>query len=304
MVQASGVRIGWAELPATVRAAVEEILGAPVAEAVSQPGGFSPGTAERVLTAAGGRAFVKAVGSSLNPVSPGMHRAEARVAQALPGGVPAPRLFGVYDDGDWVALVYEDVDGRPPRTPWTEPELGAAFEALRRLAVPVTGLPSLRAEMAEDFQGWRRIAADPPARLDPWVAGNLDLLVELADHGLAALEGDRLVHGDVRADNMLVRPDGSVVVVDWPFGCAGPAWFDVLTLILNVRLYGGELADDVLDADPSDVTGCLAGLAGMLADCARRPAPPGLPTLRQFQQDQADVLIPWLRARLTGATRV
>ncbi|MFG2044138.1 phosphotransferase family protein [Dactylosporangium sp. NPDC048998] len=298
MVQASGVRIGWGDLPGSVRDGVAGVLGDEVVEAVSQAGGFSPGTADRVRTADGRRAFVKAVGSVLNAQSPAMHRAEARVAAALPGGVPAPRLLGVHDDGDWVALVFEDVVGRHPRTPWEDGEVAGALEALRRLAVPVAGLPSLRDEAREDFGGWRQIAADPPERLDPWVAGHLDLLVELAERGLAALDGDRLVHGDLRADNMLIRPDGSVVVIDWPFGCAGPAWYDTLALILNVRLYGGHLCDDVVNADPDDVTGCVAGLAGMFTDRARRPAPPGLPTLRRFQQDQADVMIPWLRERL------
>src|SRR5689334_9320284 len=61
MVQASGVRIGWADLPANVRDSVAGILGEPVVEAVSQSGGFSPGTADRVTTASGRRAFVKAV---------------------------------------------------------------------------------------------------------------------------------------------------------------------------------------------------------------------------------------------------
>ena len=61
MVDAAGVRVAWADLPARVRDVVEEILGAPVVEAVSQPGGFSPGSADRVRTADGRRAFVKAV---------------------------------------------------------------------------------------------------------------------------------------------------------------------------------------------------------------------------------------------------
>ncbi|GAA2343672.1 phosphotransferase family protein [Dactylosporangium salmoneum] len=303
MVQASGVRIEWDNLPQSVRDGIEGILGAPVAAASSQAGGFSPGTADRVVTTAGRRAFVKAVGTPLNPDSPGMHRAEAGVMGRLPGGLPVPRLLGVHDDGDWVALVYEDVEGHHPHTPWREDEVAVTLEALRRLAVPVDGLPRLQDEAAADFAGWRNLAADRPQTLDPWAAANLGLLAELSDRGLAALAGDRLVHGDVRADNLLVRPDGTVAVIDWPFGCAGPAWFDTLTLVLNVRLYGGELSDDVIDADPDDLTGCVAGLAGMFTDRARRPAPPGLPTVRKFQQDQADVMLPWLRDRLSARPR-
>src|SRR5690348_189205 len=72
MIPATGVRIGWADLPRHVREAVEDILGAPVMAAHSQAGGFSPGTADRVETAIGGRAFVKAVGIELNAKSVAM----------------------------------------------------------------------------------------------------------------------------------------------------------------------------------------------------------------------------------------
>src|SRR3954447_10796385 len=101
MKTASGVRIGWDELPQAVRAAVEDALGAPVVVAVSQPGGFSPGTADRVLTADGRRAFVKAVGRSLDETALALHRAEARITAALPADAPAPRLLARYDDEDW-----------------------------------------------------------------------------------------------------------------------------------------------------------------------------------------------------------
>jgi len=295
------VRIGWADLPGDVQHGVIDILGSPVITAESQPGGFSPGTADRVVTAAGTRAFVKAVSAQLNPDSPARHRDEAAITAALPAGAPTPRLLGFYDDDDWVALVFEDIEGRQPQVPWQPEELEAVLDALRRLAVPVTGLPALPELLAPGLAGWRRVAADPPLSLDPWAAANLDDLVELADRGVTALAGDRLVHGDIRADNLLIRPDGSVVVIDWPAGAVGAPWFDTLALILNVRLYGGTIDDAVLDpfgADPADVTGVVAGLAATFTDSARHPAPPGLPTLRTLQQNQADVMLTWLRARL------
>jgi hypothetical protein len=73
--------------------------------------------------------------------------------------------------------------------------------------------------------------------------------------------------------------------------------------VLNVRLYGGRLDDDVIVAHRDDITGCVSGLGALFADRARRPAPPGLPTLRKFQQDQADVMIAWVRDRLGARPR-
>jgi hypothetical protein len=111
-------RVPWEDLPASVRGWAEGSLGSPVAGAASQPGGFSPGAACRLRLADGRRAFLKAVSASANPHSPGMHRREGAVAAALPPDVPAPALLGQYDDGEWVALLFADVNGVPPAEPW------------------------------------------------------------------------------------------------------------------------------------------------------------------------------------------
>ncbi len=302
MIPAAGVRITWCDLPPHVRAAVERLLGAPVVDAVSQAGGFSPGTADRVVTRTGERAFVKAVSPAQNPRSADLARREAAVTAALPAGTPAPALLGTFDDGEWVVLVLEDVDGRHPRTPWVADELDAAVRGLRDLARALTPSPLPGGEaaadhLADDFGGWRRIAADPPADLDPWAAAHLGELVAAADRGLTSLTGDTLAHCDIRADNMLLRPDGSVVFVDWPWGCAGPPWLDTALLALNVIVHGGD-GDAILPAEGADV---VIGFTGYLLDAARQAPPPGLPTVRAFQRAQGDALLPWMRRRLPRA---
>lgn len=309
---ATGVRIGWHDLPDHVRAGVEGVIGDEVVEAVSQPGGFSPGTADRVRTRDGRRAFVKAVSPALNASSADMHRREARVTAALPAEAPVPRLLGVYDDGEWVALVLADVEGRHPATPWRTDELAAVLRSLGRLThaltpSPIQDLPETAQALVEDFAGWRRIAAEPPSDLDPWAREHLDLLIDLANRGLVAVRGDSLVHGDMRADNMLLGTDGTVTIVDWPWASRGPAWLDTLLLLVNVRLFGGHDADALLSthgaaagAEPQDLTAVLAGFAGFLLDVSRQPAPVGLPTVRAFQRAQADAVVPWIRERLKG----
>jgi hypothetical protein len=59
MISAIGVRIGWADLPSHVRREVEAVVGERVIDAVPQRGGFSPGSADRVRTTGGRRAFVR-----------------------------------------------------------------------------------------------------------------------------------------------------------------------------------------------------------------------------------------------------
>lgn len=297
MVPASGVRIGWEDLPVEVRRAVADILGGDVVEAVSQSGGFSPGTADRVRTAGGRRAFVKAVSTAQNEHSPDFHRREARITAVLPPEAPTPELLGTYDDGDWVALVLTDVEGRHPAVPWRTAELArvrAALDELARIPAP-PGVPDARDLLEHDFTGWHRVRADPPADLDGWAAAHLDDLCRHTDRGLAALIGDTLAHTDIRADNLLIDPHGTVTVVDWPHACRGPAWLDTLLLLVNVRFNGGDPDLASINADHADLVGALAALGGFFADAARQPPPPGLPSLRAFQQAQADAVVSWLR---------
>ncbi|MFE9204662.1 phosphotransferase family protein [Micromonospora sp. NPDC007230] len=310
MTLATNRRIHWTDLPDRVRAAVEAILGDRVVEAVSQSGGFSPGTADRVRTAGGRRAFVKAVSPAQNDRSPGLHRAEALIAAALPPAAPAPRLLGSYDDGDWVALVFTDVAGRHPVTPWAAGELTAVLSTLETMAAALTPAsvavaPTAAAQLAPDFAGWRRIAADPPTDLDPWARARLPELCAAADRGLAALTGETLCHLDIRADNLLIGPDGRVSVVDWPWACRGPVWLDSLMILVNVQVYGGHDPEALLrdlplaaGVDPADLTGVLAGFTGFFLDGARLPPPPGIPTVRAFQRAQGDALLRWLTRRL------
>ena len=316
MVEASGVRVLWEDLPSHVRVAVEEILGSPVVAAVSQRGGFSPGSADRVVTADGGRAFVKAVSAAANPHSPGLDRREIAVTSALPPSAPTPRLLGSHDDqgegDDWVALVLTDVEGRQPRLPWQAEELEAVRAAFAELAATALTdglvlLPETGPGFAEDFAGWRRLQADPDPGLDPWATRHLERLAEAAARAGTALEGDSLVHGDGRADNLLLRPDGSVVVVDWPWATRGAGWFDRLALLVNVGLNDSAAPlEDLLAAwlpevAADDVDAVLAGLAGYFCDVARRPDPPGLPTVRAFQRAQGEVVLRWLKQRWSDA---
>ena len=303
-------RLHWHDLPARVRDAITDIAGAPVASAVSQPGGFSPRSADRLLLADGRRVFAKAVSSAQDPQSPAIHRREIARASALPPSAPAPRLLGSYDDGEWVALVLDDVHARHPTEPWTMADLAACLDALDRLADSGTPSPLSAAgdaadELRGDFAGFDRIAADPTGV----TASALDHLGELRDLATPAadvVDGDTLVHLDIRSDNLLIEPTGRVVIIDWPWACTGADWLDTLTLLLNAEFIGCADADvDALVATtprlggvPTEtVDAVLAGFCAFFLDAARRPPPPGLPTLRAFQLAQGESTLAWLGRR-------
>lgn len=311
-------RVQWHEIPALLRARIEAVLGDVVVEARSQSGGFSPGSADRVVTASGVRAFVKSAGLSVNAETPRIHRAEAAVTASLPSGVPAPQLLGFVEHDDWVAVVLEDVEARHPSTPWRTDELRAVLGALQALAAvrpsaeaPLVELPDAMARVAA---GWDDVEASalPPLRggIDGWVRERLRELRDASTRAVSDVHGDRLVHFDTRADNILLRDDGSVVFVDWPWGARGVPWFDALTLLINVRYYdpaadveaviAGHPAFHGMPADAA--TRVLAAIAGMFLSSSLRPVPHGMPTLRDFQRDQAIVTLEWVRDRWEGGS--
>ena len=310
---ARGVRLAWEELPAQIRAAIEGWLGEPVAEAATQAGGFSPGVAARLRTVSGRRAFLKAVGPEPNRDSPRFHRREARIAAALPASAPVPRLLWSYDEGDdgWVALLYEDIVGRQPQIPWHDDEIARVLDALGELSAALTPSPlpeSIAGRLVNEglFRRawWGGLLPAPPTTLDRWSARHLPLLAELESQASAAASGDTLLHVDLRADNLLLTPD-RVVIVDWPHARIGVAWVDPLFMAPSVAMQGGPdpaaffaRHPAARAADPQAVTSVIALMTGFFTTSALEPPPPGLPTLRAFQEAQGRIARRWLAERL------
>lgn len=295
-------------MPAGVRAALEERLGAPVVEAQTQPGGFSPGLAARLRLADGRRAFVKAVSEDANPDSHHMHRREARIVAALPATAPVPRLLWTYDQGGWVALCFEDVDGRHPILPWTESDLELVVAALRRLAEELTPSPidvdqTAADALAAEINGWQRALSGGEDRLDPWCTRHLSRLAELEAKAPRASAGETLLQFDQRADNILIA-DGRVYLVDWPSARIGAAWVDWVAMAPSVAMQGGPAPKDFLlrfgidEVPGAAIDAVLCSIAGYFTVRALDPSPPGIPTVRAFQAAQGTVAVRWLRERL------
>ncbi len=311
-------RLPYDRLPAGLRTAIDAALGSPVAAVSPRTGGFSPGPAAVVTCADGSRAFVKAVGTPLNPDTPGLVRAEAAVTSVLPPSVPAPghRAFVEWADGDdrWVALVLDAVDGDSPPLPWTPHTAAAVADGLTELArtatpCPVAGLPTVSERLGRSLSAWAELAAEPPADLDPWEAAHLDWLGAAPERLAAAgwLAGDTLVHADLRADNMLLAPDGTVTFVDWAWAARGADWVDTVLFAFDATTQGGVDPERLLDrsplvaaADPAVVTDLVAAMTGMWAHGMRQPAPPGLPTLRAFQRRFHEAALTWTARRVGG----
>lgn len=248
-------RICWRELPDQVRAAVETSLGSEVAEAATQPGGFSPGAKARVRTRNGGRAFVKALSTDHHAPSARLYRNEAEVMPYLPAGLPVPRLLDVYDDGNWVALVYEDIEGRPPVIPWRPDVLDRVATAIADLGAALDPSPWPDAPAFEEVNGgvmraWRDLVTSPPPDLEPSIRRMIDRLVAEKVDLAAVVRGGALLHDDIRSDNLLLTPEGRVVFVDWGMPCRGAVWQDLMMFALTPDVQQGGDPDVLVRKHP------------------------------------------------------
>lgn len=290
-----------------MRAALELRLGARVVEAVTQPQGFSPGLAARLRLEDGRRVFLKAVSAKANPDTPDIHRREARILAALPATAPIARLLWSYDEMGWVALCLEDVDGRHPGEPWTDIDLDLVITGVEKMSRDLTPSPiqvedTVPAFFRRTVNGWGIALDRGETRLDAWALKNLGRLAELERRAPDAVDGDALVHCDIRADNLLIAGD-RVYVLDWPWARIGAAWVDLVAMAPSVTMQGGPACENFLarldlrgvSREAVDAVAC--SLAGYFVVRALEPPPQGIPTVRAFQAAQGRVALAWLRER-------
>ena len=248
-------------MPAAVRDWAADELGSPVVAAYDQVGGMSPGCASRLLCEDGNRAFVKAVGLELNDRTPTLFRREITTLGMIGSHELWADLRASYDDGDWVAVMLEDVEGRHPDLD-DDATMDVLLRETERLGlvlserVPNPPAPDPDrggiADLREHFHLWADAVAradEMPGDLLPdWVrhdAATWEPLVRgLADHEV------RLVHFDIRHDNLLERPTGELVFLDWGGTSLGPGWVDPLLARLE------RIEDPWFDAAVSSSPGC------------------------------------------------
>lgn len=295
-------RLEWQHLPAPVRAWIEAQCGAPVVDAASQGGGFTPGFASVLTCADGSRVFVKAASAKAQPMFAGAYREEGRKLAALPAGLPAARLLWSLDD-DWVVLGLEHLPGRAPHRPWRREELDRVLDTLERVAGSLTpapvdlGLETAATEFADFVSAWDHVRVSRPT------LAHLEEAAALAAAHTESTRGDTLVHADLRGDNIILGEEGAVWLCDWNWPLAGAAWLDTVFLLVEPRGDGVDvdavLAERRLTSDlPAEsVDRVLALLAGYFLRQAELPVPPSSPYLRQHQAWCAHVVWDWLGER-------
>jgi aminoglycoside phosphotransferase (APT) family kinase protein len=309
---ASKDRLRWNKMSAPIRAEIEQLIGGTVITTQNCPGGFSPGFASRLTLADGRRVFVKAMDADAWPQEAMTHRTEAVITAALPATVPAPQFLGTFDNGHWVVLAFEDIDGAEPPQPWNPTDLGRVVAAVRQLARAVTPSPITLPRDHPRLGGWAKLARDRfrlPQLSDHsrWAADNIARLIRLEEEGLAAAQGPSLVHFDLYPHNILLTPR-RVLFVDWPHARLGASVVDLVIVLSSVaadRIDSEPILRnhvETAELEPGTIDTILAAHAGFLLDGGLSPISPGLEPIIEAKLHLGHGAVNWLQQRLTTRT--
>jgi hypothetical protein len=270
-----------AELAGQAVTSVEDVAGR----------GYTPARRLRVTFADGSTAFAKV---AVNESTAEWLAAEHAVYSQVEGDF-LPRFLG-YDVAEPAVLLIEDLSEAHWPPPWTEASIAAVSGVLDKLATiwPPQGIPSIEIYREELTSGWRLVEQDPGPFLSydfcsqEWLADVLPALRDSVER--APIEGESLLHFDVRSDNIALVGDRAVLV-DWNWACIGNPLLDRAAWAPSLHVEGGPRPEELV---PDCPPGIPALLAGFWAARVGLPPPPGAaPGLRDLQLAQLGVVLPW-----------
>ena len=311
---ASKRRLLWTQLPPKVKTAVENMVGGQVVAAANREGGFSLGLASRLTLADSSMIFVKGIDAGAWPEQAAIYRVEASVSAALPTAVPAPRLLASRDDGHWVVLVFEYIEGAEPDLRRRPTEAFRVAAALEELARTLTPSPIVASSDHPRLGGWANLASDSDSLarlpgLSPWAATNLTTLIALEEAGLAAARGTSLVHFDAYPHNMLLTDD-RVLFADWPHARLGAPYVDLILFASSAAAAGVDPESIVsghapaAETAPDVINAVLAAHAGFCVGGGLNPVSPGLAPIIAAKAELGIAATAWLQRRLARKTRI
>lgn len=265
---------------------------------LTKTGGFTRALRAVATFADGSTAFVKAAteGDTARWI-----RREIVVYETLGERPFLPRYHGSVNraESDLPVLVLEDLTKAHWGPPWRDGDVEKVLEVLAAVRPCKTlfadgFLPSQDAERPS-LASWHKVAANPEAFLSlgfctrQWLDGALPILLHADETAL--LDGDDLVHQDVRSDNLCFTNDGRAVLVDWNWSCYGNGLVDIAGWLPSLHREGGPAPETILPNQPE----LAAILAGYWAANAGLPRHDFDTTgrIRAIQKAQLTTALPW-----------
>jgi len=227
-------------------------------------------------------------------------RAEHATYEALDGLAFLPRLLGWDDDGEHPVLAIESFADAAWPPPWSPEGVGSVRRALEEVhAQPPPEHVHPMEHWRQQLMSWGSVADDPVPvlRLElcsaQWLDDALPVLLEAERE--APLDGESLLHMDVRSDNLCLEADRAVFV-DWNHAARGNPQVDLAAWLPSLEAEGGPRPEELFPDCPNELAAILAGY--FLSRAPMEPIPQA-PQVRELQLAQARTALPWA-ARLLG----
>lgn len=236
----------------------------------------------------GGSVFVKV---ATNDNTTGWLRDEAKVYQSIRGDF-LPKFIG-WDDGEFPLLILEDLSAGTWSWEWSQEYIQRVLNTLDKVAN--TQLPQDFPEltrMSEKLTGWREVAEDPSGFLElglvsaDWLQRALPTLIQA--ESAVKLEGNSLVHFDVRSDNICFYGD-RMLLIDWNWAMRGNPKVDLISWLPSLHAEGGPPPWEITLDEPE----LIAATAGYYAAHAPRPIHKQGEAVRQLHLRLLKSALPW-----------
>jgi thiamine kinase-like enzyme len=203
-----------------------------------------------------------------------------------------PRLIGWQDDGgDSPILVLEDLSAAFWPPPWSDSHIQLVLKTLDMVhGRDAPWLPRVRElDTVEDWlHYWGLVAAQPGEFLSlghcsqQWLDRAAPILLAAAVE--APIDGDSLIHLDIRSDNLCFVGNRGVII-DWNFACRGNPDVDLACWLPSLQSEGGPRPESVLPTAP-ELAALVAGYFALHAGKPRGGA-------RDIQKEQLRTALPW-----------
>jgi len=147
------------------------------------------------------------------------------------------------------------------------------------------------------------VSEAPHQFLPAWAADRLEELLPRVLRLPRQLPESAVCHFDVRDDNLLIRPDGEAVILDWGMARRGPAWTDqVLRAVQKpTALQAQRWLDRWVPAEAQEtVTNLLLAFGGSQTWNSKQPPRPALPSFAAFASEDAHRLLAIAQLRLAA----
>jgi len=207
-----------------------------------------------------------------------------------------PEFIAFDESADFPMLILEDLSAGSWKHDWTPENIQRVITAIEKIGEtkPPAELPSLE-DFRHIFSCWQKVQQNPQPFLslglcsEEWLMKNLPLFISVEK--TIKLEADKLVHLDMRSDNICFKGD-KTYIVDWNWARRGNPKLDLLLWLPTLHVEGGPAPWEYIIEDVDLIT----GLTGNYAFSAVQPPPKQKQgkALRELQLKVLKSVFPWM----------